>query len=364
MADLGPKQIRKDRRTLVEYLDELDQRERDAKRRREVRCSPRVTYRMKALQVEFAPRNARREAHLAPSRNLSRNGVALLVSHFVYPGTPCRLQLMLADEQPFPIAGVVTHCRYLVGSGTVHEVGIRFEREIDVAMFDPRAAQLRLLIMTNDEQTRAELRTLLAERTLELRHAHDSGTALTLQREQPFDAIIADVAGPPDGFDLARSLRRVGFDGPVVALTRANDVAARRACFEAGCSHYLARPLTLERLAVILDSLSADPPAGNLLADDQAIASLDLFVTELPDRIAALDHLLQQRDLDGFGNLLGTLKQSATALGFNVLTNIVSELESALADATQLSVLEQQVGALVKWCDAAHSAAGEGGFGG
>lgn len=69
-------------------------------------------------------------------RNISKNGVCLLHSTFVYPGTRCICVLPHPERGGVPIEGEIVRCQHR--SGVVHEVGIRFDDEIDVRAFvDP-----------------------------------------------------------------------------------------------------------------------------------------------------------------------------------------------------------------------------------
>jgi hypothetical protein len=73
--------------------------------------------------------------HEAAGRNLSREGLGVLASRFVYPRTPCRVTLLDRQAQPQTVSGEVVRCRYVVGSGSLYDVGISLHRSLDVATF-------------------------------------------------------------------------------------------------------------------------------------------------------------------------------------------------------------------------------------
>ena len=64
-----------------------------------------------------------------------------------------------------------------------------------------------------------------------------------------FDAVLLDMQMPEvDGFAVARRLRGLNYTRPIVALTAHALPGDRDACFEAGCSHYLAKPFDWNEL--------------------------------------------------------------------------------------------------------------------
>ncbi|NQU50229.1 MAG: response regulator [Planctomycetes bacterium] len=64
-----------------------------------------------------------------------------------------------------------------------------------------------------------------------------------------FDAVLLDMQMPEvDGFAVARRLRSLNYTRPIVALTAHALPGDRDACFEAGCSHYLAKPFDWDEL--------------------------------------------------------------------------------------------------------------------
>lgn len=67
--------------------------------------------------------------------------------------------------------------------------------------------------------------------------------------EKEFDAILLDMQMPEvDGFAVATELRGLNYTRPIVALTAHALPGDRDACYEAGCSHYLAKPFDWDEL--------------------------------------------------------------------------------------------------------------------
>lgn len=75
--------------------------------------------------------------------------------------------------------------------------------------------------------------------------------ALDHFREQPPDICILDVMMPVmDGFELARQIRRIREDVPVIFLTARSQTADVLKGFESGGNDYLKKPFSIEELLV------------------------------------------------------------------------------------------------------------------
>jgi CheY-like chemotaxis protein len=81
---------------------------------------------------------------------------------------------------------------------------------------------------------------------------HEAWMAVGSEKE--FDAVLLDMQMPEvDGFAVARELRGLNYNRPIVALTAHALPGDRDACYEAGCSHYLAKPFDWDELMSLID---------------------------------------------------------------------------------------------------------------
>ncbi len=67
---------------------------------------------------------------LVPTRNISRGGLGFLHGSMLHQGTPCKLMLVFKDGRKLKADGTVARCRHV--SGMIYEVGVKFDREIDL----------------------------------------------------------------------------------------------------------------------------------------------------------------------------------------------------------------------------------------
>ena len=126
--------LRLDRDSIQAWLDRMDQNTlRPA--RFDYRASSRWGYRAPELELELTQGADAGRWQQVAGRNLSREGLGLLAGRFLYPRTACRVTLVDAQARPRTVSGQIVRCRYVVGSGSLYEVGIALDRPIDVVTF-------------------------------------------------------------------------------------------------------------------------------------------------------------------------------------------------------------------------------------
>lgn len=127
-----------------------------------------------------------------------------------------------------------------------------------------------ILLVEDDALLRHAFRLLLEDAGYRVREAGSAAEALAAVDGEIPSLILLDL-GLPDrsGLDVARALRvrpETG-DVPIVALTGRTGSGERRACLEAGCTAYLAKPVEPRRLLDELPGLmhvgARDAPGGS-----------------------------------------------------------------------------------------------------
>jgi hypothetical protein len=117
----------------LKVLDRLDEIEReDAGRER--RTQERFDYRPNAgLTVRIEQPGGSVSTHLVASRNISTTGLSFLHGGFLHIGTRCTVRLIALNDETILTPGKVSRCRSVLGR--VHEVGLKFDKAVDLAKF-------------------------------------------------------------------------------------------------------------------------------------------------------------------------------------------------------------------------------------
>jgi CheY-like chemotaxis protein len=123
------------------------------------------------------------------------------------------------------------------------------------------ASKLRLLLVEDHESTREVLARILRRAGHDVQAAGSGGEALQLaDRAGPFDILISDL-GLPDqsGFELMQTIKaKHGWPG--IALSGYGMDEDVRKAHEAGFSAHLIKPVSFERLRLLLDEIAAGKP--------------------------------------------------------------------------------------------------------
>jgi two-component system phosphate regulon response regulator PhoB len=109
----------------------------------------------------------------------------------------------------------------------------------------------RILLVEDDAPLREAFRLFLEDVGYEVREAGTAAEALRSAAAERPALVLLDL-GLPDrpGLDVARELKRTPEtrETPVFALTGRVGADERRACLDAGCAVYLAKPVELRTL--------------------------------------------------------------------------------------------------------------------
>lgn len=352
------RQLRKKPEEVKALLDRLDQRSEPNPAARS-RRTERFSYRAKSLKVEIPQPGGGANVYSVPTRNISREGLSFLISHFVYPKTHCVLHLLSMYNHTITRTGVIVRCRYLEGSGGLHEAGVKFDRPIDVALFHHGAARIRLLLATPDPALRQLVERLLKPLNAELICADNGRKAAETALANCFDLALLEMELPElDGFGAARELRERGYIRPVVALTAKNDEAERAQCFQAGFSLWLPKPLTREALLNTVLTLKDDPLLSSLAYVPEMADPIDQFVLGLSEQIKKLEAAFRANDAPFLLNLAHDLKEQGTIHGFETITQAAAELEQTWRQNQDIAARRAKLTALVRLCLAARSVSG------
>lgn len=353
----GPRQLERLRPERVRtLLDRLDARTRPPGTM-ELRLSRRFAYRAPALAVEFAGLDGISRRCPAASRNISRDGLGLLVGQFVYPGTPCDVALVSQHGRALPVRGRVVRCRYLVGSEALYDVGVRFERPVNVALFAPRAHGLHILLVHEDTALPHVIAGFLADQSVELTCATTAADALHTARGRTFDLLLLDLESAAfDGLAITQELRRAGYVEPIVGLAIEAGGALHARCVDAGCTGYLTKPITRDALRELVESLVAEPVISSVGHDPALIPLVDQFAGGLRERIRQMSRAFAHSDLSTVVQIVRGLRADAGSYGFEVISVAAANVQTLIASGAAGNEIQPALYDLIHLCLAARPA--------
>ncbi len=110
-------------------------------------------------------------------------------------------------------------------------------------------ADIRLLYVEDDLETREELQSILELYVTELSVAKNGQEGLALYREKRHDIVITDIQMPVlNGLSMAADIKVTNPKQPIVILSAHNDVEYLFRALELDIQHYVTKPISVERL--------------------------------------------------------------------------------------------------------------------
>jgi hypothetical protein len=135
----------------------------------------------------------------------------------------------------------------------------------------PLLADLRVLVVDDDAESRNSVATVLASCGADTRGAASAREAAETFASTRIDVVLVDIAMPDeDGYALLAKLRDEdrarGRHTPVIAMTGFADAVHRKRVVEAGFDLHLTKPLPLDELVVAVSMAAEGNSAGFALA--------------------------------------------------------------------------------------------------
>ena len=102
---------------------------------------------------------------------------------------------------------------------------------------------MRILVIDDELDTAQTVALLLTHEGHEVRYAVTAGAALDLMTQNEPELVILDLGLPDmDGLDLARRLKHRRAAPRIIAIT-GRGAEAKQAAIDAGCDHFLRKPV-------------------------------------------------------------------------------------------------------------------------
>ena len=111
----------------------------------------------------------------------------------------------------------------------------------------------KILVVDDGKANRQLIKLILDKAGCIVTEAENGKIGRDLALASKFDVILMDMQMPVmDGYQATTALRDAGYEGPIVALTANAMAGDREKCMAAGCSGFLAKPVNIDELIVLV----------------------------------------------------------------------------------------------------------------
>jgi len=182
---------------------------------------------------------------------------------------------------------------------------------------------MRVLVVEDEVKMAALLKQGLEEQNHSVETVHDGRAAIEMARGYDFDVIILDVMLPGlDGFEVARRLRKIHKQTPILMLTARDAIPDVTHGLDVGADDYLTKPFAFPELLARIRALARRTPAmlpAQLSVDDLTLDPRNRRVArgEQEIHLTATEYRLLEFMMRRPGRVLGRASIIEAVWGFN-----------------------------------------------
>lgn len=234
----------------------------------------------------------------------------------------------------------------------------------------PDLSWLKVLFVEDDRMVQKFTQMLLTDFKCQVTIADTAEKAIKLTEQQEFNLVLLDLGLPDhDGFYVARAIRNYEATHAttvsrkkISALTAHVDEDKRADCLAAGMDDFCKKPLTQQtfidlckRHSIIVsndDSITTTSNAvtnnkildfklaTNIASGNAALAKnvIDIFISDLPNDMAALEHAYQAKDYIKLKNIAHRLKGASSYCGMPMINQALAALETAAKEERTVDI--------------------------
>ncbi|MFN7022110.1 MAG: response regulator [Phycisphaerales bacterium] len=339
------------------------------------RSHVRHAYRAVAVRITLVhPGGSQARLNVA-CRNLSSGGIGVLHSAYVHTGTPCIVELTNSRKVTQTIEGRVVRCTHV--QGTIHDVGVRFERPINTKDFlaldpfadrfslenvDPQNLTGTVLYIEDVTMDQAVVRHYLRQTQMQLVIAATADEAME-KALKGVDIILCNhqIGGVP-GASIIKRMREAGISQPILIVTADTSPATREMLAVAQCNAFITKPLNQNTLFRALGEFVASGTAGggifSTLAEGHPNAGLvETFVNEVHEYARQIEAAVAANDATRVRALCLQIRGSAPIMGFERLAEMALAAETILAGNGSLADASVAIKTLTSACSRTSSRA-------
>lgn len=331
-------------------LDDLDRRA-SQKSPQDYRRTNRYPFREMELLVEIEQHAGSWVRYRVTSRNLSKGGIGILVGHYVYVGRRCVVHLPTRDGELHAVPGNIVRCRYLQQTGTVYEIGVQFDEQIEIGLYHTAFDKLRMLLVDSEAETIAAMARFSKRMNLAVTAARDAYQAVEAALTRRFDFMLLDTDLPKiSGLVVVHALRQRGLTMPMIVATYPPEPGTLDKCLRIGCNALYEKPLQRNDLAAIVRAVSTEPQISTMGSDPDIAELVDIFVENLPETLRKMETCYLAGDTQGLLKLVRRIKGEGSAYGFDRICRAAKTLEDYIEGEVPLPVIREGMTELYKYC--------------
>jgi CheY-like chemotaxis protein len=293
-------------------------------------------------------------------RNVSCGGMSILHNTYLYPNSTCVVMLPRVKGGVAAIPGVIVRCAHV--QGMVHEVSIRFDKQIQAEEFverDPLSSQFTLetvapealvgTVLYVDESALDQklIQHYVRATNLCVRAAADAAQAAAVAREGCDVVLCNHSTGTGDAGTVIKAVREVLPDVPIVVVTADTSATALTRVRQLGVPAFLPKPFNDVQLLQALGEflLMRSPRPG-----DAPTGGVDDLTSALADFPRRLEASLRDEDAMAGYMLCQQIGSTARSLRMATLARLAEAASTRLAATMSTTDSEQQLRELMAAC--------------
>jgi len=295
------------------------------------------------------------------ARNLSKGGIGLLHSAFVYPDTLCVVSLPSLEGGTLQLTGKITRCLHL--RGVVHELGVKFDEEIDPRrVVEPDVMDTRLALEKVEPATidgticvaepvagdAQAIRRAIRRTRAEMIDAVDGAAAL--EEAKRGATVIITSFDLPDmtGGELATAVEQAGARTAVIVTSNETGRRIKNGLSGHPVAAFLPKPLdehAIHRaLAEFCVAVEDVEDAGDGMDPKRVFQEQSATTAVQIERAADRDDAMQVY------TVAERLAETAPKLGFDDLGTLAGTVAEKLSENLEISAANDEIKQLAEMC--------------
>ncbi len=221
---------------------------------------------------------------------------------------------------------------------------------------EARKLATKILIVEDNQLNMKVITRILEKIGYHCDSVTDGKKAVDRIKEKTFDIVFMDIQMPVmDGIEATKTIRKLGIDTPIIAMTAHTMQEDRDECFHAGMNDYISKPIEPIKILEVFEKFLNDtgiplPPSkeetqtdklldnlldkekllARLLGDEQLLTEMiEEFLTVMPSYIDELENALSDKNTDLIAKRAHKIKGAMANMSAESMRSIAEKIELA-----------------------------------